>query len=488
VQVERRATLTGAPIIDYLKRGYKDKSLLPDILFDPQTYLERNKINVTGPELTHYCLFGDRSGFYTHPAFCAKVYNEQRGHEPSEISKSTALEHFLSSEPGEVYVSHPHAGRPLSPELLQFVRRVYSQDEEFDPDFYQGFYLDLKGLEKSAARRHYERTGRLEGRAASPRDLMQKFGLAVRDLPLGFFPDEYRELNPDLIVAGLPSDFLPLFGHYIQWGRNENRTIGRWQFYLDSLDLAFPTATAPISLSTDAERIDVGVLIHLFYTELWPELAGFASNFGAVSRDIFVNVVDIAWTPQFHQQLRKLCPSAFVQLSNDDGRDIGGFVRLLDNVDIKKYEFFAWIHSKKSPHIAAEKADYWRRCLLQAFAGSSQIVADCIQAFRDDPSVGLIGAKEWRSTEIGRNEVQFNRMLDLFEIDERHRDVEYLSGTMFLIRSDIVQRIYDVLKSLEFEYGADKDLAFHMDGQVAHAVERVIGNVVRQMGCRMLWR
>ena len=115
-------------------------------------------------------------------------------------------------------------------------------------------------------------------------------------------------------------------------------------------------------------------------------------------------------------------------------------------------------------------------------------MADCIQQFRDDPSVGLIGANEWRSTYMGRNEPQFERMLDLFQIDEQHRDVEYLSGTMFLIRSEIVQRIYDVLKSLEFEYGADKDLAYHIDGQAAHAVERVIGNVVRQMGYRMVWR
>jgi lipopolysaccharide biosynthesis protein len=179
---------------------------------------------------------------------------------------------------------------------------------------------------------------------------------------------------------------------------------------------------------------------------------------------------------------------AFVQLSNDNGRDIGGFIRLLDNVDIKKYDLFAFMHSKRSPHIAPEKGEYWRRCLLRAFAGSPEVVRECVPMFRDDPKLALIGAKEWRATEMGNNEAQVKRMLDLFEIEPQHRSVEYLSGTMFLIRSDVVQKLYDVLKDVEWEYGGDKDVKFHMDGQDAHAVERVVGNLIRQMGYRMAWR
>jgi lipopolysaccharide biosynthesis protein len=271
-------------------------------------------------------------------------------------------------------------------------------------------------------------------------------------------------------------------------GRQEQRTIGRWQFYLDTLDLRVPSISAPLTVTASAERIEVCLLMHLFYPDLWPELAAFARNFESVSRDVFVNVVDIAWTPRFQRDLRELCPGAFVQLSNDEGRDIGGFTRLLDNVDIMKYDFFAFMHSKKSPHIATEKGEYWRRSLLNAFAGSREIVAECIDSFRADPTVGLIAAKEWRSTELGKNEVQYLQMLDLFEIDEQHRSLEYASGTMFLIRSEIVQRIYNVLKAADWEYGGDRDLAFHIDGQLAHAAERVIGNLARQMGYRMVWR
>ncbi len=483
IEHERRSELSEPPIIDYLKRGYKDKTLLPNILFDPEVYIGRNQIKVDGPELTHYCLYGDRAGLFTHLFMNTKFYNSQR---TDKIEDCTALGHFFSSGPSNVHMSHEHISEPILPDVLGFIKQIYSDKEDFDARFYRQVYPDLASLSEADARHHYFTDGKMEGRVASPRMLVDKFNLLIRDIPLGFFPKEYVHFNPD--VAGLGTEFIPLFGHYIEWGRAENRTIGKWQFYLNSFDLKVPTPASPISVNIDSERIEVGVLMHIFYPDLLPELAAFARNFSAVSRDIFINVVDIGWSSTFHRQLRELCPGAFVQLSNDNGRDIGGFVRLLDNVDIEKYEFFAWMHSKKSPHIAAEKGEYWRRSLLGAFAGSQEIAAECVRLFKEDASVGLVAAREWRSTYMGNNRGQYERALELFGIDEKHREIEYVSGTMFLMRSEIVQRLYNTLKSLEWEYGGDKDIEFHRDGQIAHAVERVIGNLVRQMGYRIAWR
>ena len=333
IETERRGSLNEPPILHYLKRGYQNKTLLPNILFDPKTYIERNNIDISGPELTHYCLEGDRKGFFTHSLFCAETYNEQR----TDGEECTALEHCLAAAPGQAHVTHPHTGRALLPELLDFIVRVYADDEEFDANFYRQIYSDLIGLSVEDATNHYYEVGRSEGRVGSPRTLVQKHKLLIRQLPLGFFPDEYLQLNPDLIAAGLPHEFLPLFGHYIQSGLKENRTIGRWQFYMDmdELGLRVPTPASPLAVDVDVPRIDVCMLMHLFYPDLWPELVSFASNFESVSRDIFVNVVDAAWSPHFHRQLRELCPGAFAQLSNNTGRDIGAFMRLLDDCPLK---------------------------------------------------------------------------------------------------------------------------------------------------------
>jgi hypothetical protein len=481
IENEQKRELSEAPIIDYLKRGYRDKSLLPNVMFDPETYVGHNQGEIDGPELVHYCLEGDRAGFWCHPMFCAETYNSAR--EDSE--KITALEHFLRSPPAEAKISHPHLDRPLAREPREFVAAVIRSTGEVDPDFYRASNSDLRELSDPETVEHFTTAGRSEGRFGTARQIVDTAGLRIRDLPLGFFFDDYLHFSPDLVKVG--TDFYPLYKHYLTDGRFENRGIGQWQFYLSALP-APVLSDAGLVLDTDLAHIDVGVLIHIFYGDLWPELAGFAGNFDVVSHDVFINVVDEAWTPRLQREIRETAPGAFVQLSNDNGRDIGGFLRLLDNVDFRKYELFALMHTKKSPHIAPEKGAHWRRALLTAFAESRETVSECVAMFREDPTVGMIGCGAWRETNLGDNEERWRALLDRFDIDEEHRDPEYLSGTMFMIRSAILQRLYDKLRETEWEYGGDKDVEFHRDGQIAHGVERLIGNLVRQMGCRIVWK
>jgi lipopolysaccharide biosynthesis protein len=227
--------------------------------------------------------------------------------------------------------------------------------------------------------------------------------------------------------------------------------------------------------------------MHVFYPDLFGELVSYAQNFGGSLGGAHINVVDSVWTPSVHKNVRELTPDAFVMMSANSGRDIGGFLRLLDHVHISRYELFAFMHTKKSPHVAAAKAEYWRRRLLNAFAGNKSIAQDCIRRFKDDPSIGLIACADWKENDIGKNAAQFTRILDLLEIDDDHREIEYVSGTMFLIRSEIVRRLYEKLRTVEFESGDNQTLEFNMDGQVAHSIERAIGNLVRQLGYRIEW-
>ena len=91
MEIERNEQLNDPPIIDYLKRGYKDKTLLPNIVFDPTTYRASNSVEFWGPELTHYCLAGDRMGYVTHPLFSAKAYNAARTDDVSKLYGARAL-------------------------------------------------------------------------------------------------------------------------------------------------------------------------------------------------------------------------------------------------------------------------------------------------------------------------------------------------------------------------------------------------------------
>jgi len=108
--------------------------------------------------------------------------------------------------------------------------------------------------------------------------------------------------------------------------------------------------------------------------------------------------------------------------------------------------------------------------------------------FKDEPRVGMIGAKEWRSNDMGKNIEQYERLLDLLGVKGKNRELDYLSGFMFLIRSEIVARLFATLSQLDFEFGGDKDLEFHRDGQIAHGAERALPALVREMGYEIRYR
>ena len=484
LEIERGQRLKEPPLVHYLRSGYRDETLLPNLLFDPQVYREKNGLSLDEPALLHYLREGDRRGLHCHTFFSAEFFNRERG----DIGEGlTALEYALAN-PRASYQSDHRMSGPIDPNLIEFLRKYVEEwgESQFDLSFYRSANSDLRELGDEACVEHYFAHGRAEGRIASPTDLMRNAKLQIRELSLGFVSDEYAMLSPDL--NNLKGDFVAALNHFALAGRNEGRMYGKWQFYFDDLKLDLPSARKPLTVSAPAKRNDVCVLIHAFYPDLLPELVAFAQNFQNNSFDIFINVVDLAWTPELHEQLRAICPGAFVQLSNDSGRDIGGFTRLLRNIDLDRYDIFAFFHSKKSPHIAPERGDHWRRTLLRAIAGSPEVADTCIAMFKEDSHVGMIGAKEWRSSDMGNNAEQYERLLDLLGIKGKNRVLDYLSGFMFLIRRDIVKTIFEVLKEIDWEYGGDNVLDFHMDGQIAHGVERAVPALVRHMGYEVVYR
>ncbi|HLY54050.1 MAG TPA: rhamnan synthesis F family protein, partial [Stellaceae bacterium] len=391
IEVERGLTLDEPPLVHYLREGYRDPTLLPNLLFDPQFYAERNALDLKKPALLHYLAEGDRLGLACHPLFSPAHYNKQRTDDPAAM---TALEYF-GRHPEAGFATDRRMSRPLDPAILAFLRRLIESGDAFDCQFYRAANADLAGLDDDYVVGHYLDHGQEEGRVGTPRDLMIKSGVKLRDFPLGFFADEYIYFHPDLkYLAGNPIGCLC---HFLFHGRRENRMYGRWQFHYEDLVLDIPTDAAPLRVSPAPQRMDLCVLMHVYYADIWTELPAFVQNFRNRSYDVFINLVDLSWTPELHAEIRTLCPGAFLQLSNDLGRDVGGFMRLLDNVKLDRYDVVALMHTKKSPHIMPERGEHWRRTLLRAFAGSPEVADECVDAFLADPAVGMIGAKEWRS-------------------------------------------------------------------------------------------
>jgi lipopolysaccharide biosynthesis protein len=333
----------------------------------------------------------------------------------------------------------------------------------------------------------------------------------LRDL---FDPDWYLSRNPDLMQAGVDP-----FEHFVMHGAQESRDpCGDFDsiFYLDTHRHLIGNGQSPIShyllhgrkaglspklyhLRDFAIDIDhqlasarprttrrICCLVHAYHIDLVPELLEYVENI-ELDHDVFVNLVDDTWTLDHHRYTIERIPDATVVISPDVGRDIGGFLRLLMHVDFLAYDLFLFVHSKKSPHLPAGAGDIWRRNLLDPIVGTPDKARRCIEVMRANPGIGITAAAQQRSTTIFGNSEKYIELLDRASISPAARDCEFVAGTMFLMRVEVVRRLYNLLRQIPFEDGGGRDIAFHADGQYAHAVERLIGNLVNDEGLVFRW-
>ena len=356
----------------------------------------------------------------------------------------------------------------------------------FDTTFYRALYPDLASLPDDKLADHYRRHGQGESRSSS----MAEFALQIcdnpREIPLDFNPAEYIDLYLDLKSFAEKSP-LEALRHYMCHGRWEPRlhTL-RGDGATNAADTPSADLELPAELTSSTRPLCV--LAHVYYPELWDELSEYLSNLPEETCDLYVNLVDTSFSQGLIMRIRETFPSARIYISENVGRDIGGFCQLLRNLRMEDYRLFCLVHTKKSPHMGKGEVQLWRRKLLTPLMGTRERAVENIKLMLMHDEIGLIGSLQCRYTELNDNPEKYFELLSRLGVSEEASDVEFLSGTMMFVRREVLQRVAEVASDIPFENGEDKSLAFHRDGQWAHAVERAFGAVVRDMNYRFEWR
>ncbi len=224
------------------------------------------------------------------------------------------------------------------------------------------------------------------------------------------------------------------------------------------------------------------VLVHVYYHDLWDELAGFIANLRPLPFDLYVNLVDGEdGNNRLTKAIRRRFPGVHVQATENRGRDIGGFLRLLDVViqSGRTYDTLILMHTKKSVRQEAGYGDSWRRRLLQSMLGSPERAAQIARAFMMDPYLGMVGAWDfvWSEANIGDLAYVSNKPL----IDEYCRRLnvkmvrsQFVAGTMFWVRAapflDMFRAQSPLALAAELPTGDPND---ENSPQRPHALERI---------------
>ena len=442
-----------AELADLAVAATKDGGRIP-ILFDPEFYLDSNK----------------------------DVRND--GVDPIEhYRKWGAVEGRLP-----VADIHPDELHPLVRDLHR-LDLTNIKATAFDCDIYRRLNPDLTSLGDEALAAHYERHGCVESRICSLQTFVSQSCGNPIEIPLDFDPDEYVELySQDLwIFEGRPLEALH---HYMHRGRWEHRHYSLRALHEASsptCDLSKAAVTMPPEFAKGTPSLCV--LAHVYYPELWSELSIYIGNLPEEAYDLYVNLVDTTFSPELVSDIRERFPSARIQISKNHGRDIGGYVRLLENIRIEDYRVYCLVHTKMSSQLSKAQAILWRRGLLNPLMGTKERAAENVALMLKDETIGQLAAGEHRYTGVDDNREKYEVLLDRLGIGHGCRQVECVTGTMMFLRTAVLRRIFDGVRYLPFEDGGGKSSdPLPDDGQWEHAVERIIGSVVRDMGYRTEWR
>lgn len=231
----------------------------------------------------------------------------------------------------------------------------------------------------------------------------------------------------------------------------------------------------------------VAVCLHLYYTELWPELWGQLCMLPEPF-DLLLTVPDFALTPRL-QHIVADCPRARFLLSPNRGRDVLPWLRLLQQGAFSGYEVVCKLHGKNSPHTT--QAQRWRQDSVGSIVGDRGNAAALLAEMRADPSVGVLGPLATAVLPAHDAWQHQNQRHLRFLTARLNRGSDgaaaagaaqpFFAGTMFWFRPAALQP----LVRMDLQPGDFAPEMGQTDGTLAHALERFLAHVAERAGYRM---
>lgn len=263
----------------------------------------------------------------------------------------------------------------------------------------------------------------------------------------------YLMKNPDVAESGIN----PL-EHYLHLGFSEKRIL---------LEADFPATLTLIK----TEKI--AVICHVYYPEMWTQLSICIRHI-PVLYDLFVSIPSNV-TDEQRQKIVSDFPAAHIKIVENTGGDIHPFLGFLEEIFQKGYTIFCKIHTKKG---TTSYREIWKDVLLYSVLGSKEFVASILNAFDADDALAHVGSAllyKSAKTHCGSNRPYMEQIHDiLYSEGELPDDFGFFAGTMFWGRTKVFIPLARAIQE-HFSFENEK---LEVDGQLAHAVERMFGAVV----------
>ncbi|SHM87676.1 Methyltransferase domain-containing protein [Caldanaerovirga acetigignens] len=317
-------------------------------------------------------------------------------------------------------------------------------------------------------------------------------------------PEAYKDWLTQACLFALedpdPEKHIVFINAWNEWGEGAHLEPDRRFGYaylqatadvLEQLSSSKPSVFIDHSILKDLGSVpatsEVAVILHLYYLDLWEEISTYLGNI-KTSFDLYIS---IPWNapPHFERIICSKFPQTIVLRTKNRGRDIAPFIELLDLVIKRNYHVALKIHSKKSlvrreGDLWKVEGEQWRKDMLIKLLGDSEKIMRIIRRLNGEERIGLIAPKNYivpLASYLGENNMYLEKLTRRLEIMIDY-NAPFSAGTMFWFKP---QALVDLLK-LELDYTMFEPEAGQVDGTLAHAIERLIGQIILAKGYKLV--
>ena len=227
-------------------------------------------------------------------------------------------------------------------------------------------------------------------------------------------------------------------------------------------------------------RHDTAVILHMYYTEMWEEIADYFANLEQ-DFDLFVSIPGEA---EFSEgKILGKHEHSYIYRCPNRGRDVAPFLKILSAIYPFNYKYVLKIHTKRSPH--RQDGDIWRRDVYGKLAGSVKLVHDIKQVLDSKANIGIFApqghvlpsAFNWEP-----NSEKVKKLARLTGIPYESQEFQFIACTMFWVRPSAFQSIINLpISASDFELEQGQT-----DGTMAHAFERLFGLLIQSQGLHIV--
>ena len=227
----------------------------------------------------------------------------------------------------------------------------------------------------------------------------------------------------------------------------------------------------------------LAVHLHIYYKEQLDDILLKLANLQGVDYDLLVTVTD--YDEKIATRLKAFKPEVKIIQVENRGYDIGPFVEFLHHINLDDYQYILKLHTKAKhsqnyTHLNNMRFDnaLWGKILWDALLATPERVQKDMEILQN-PQVGMLSSKYCINQEECNYKKllkQINQKLEELELNKTDRP-EFVAGSMFYAKAKLLKP----LLKMQLDDFAPTD-AKVKEGTLAHVVERVLGEVIKEQG------